>query len=109
MAWCFTIATVRLGLALRSKSSEIPVSLSRGCCANSTSTSHRQWSRAGRRHWLRIGDDDVPIKKRIDKRRRDLPSETITRLLEAQPIEFSEAAREVLVAAVYLRDPALPA
>ena len=50
----------------------------------------------------------MPVKRRIDKRRRDLLSETITRLLEAQPIEFSEAAREVIVAAVYFRDPALP-
>jgi hypothetical protein len=50
----------------------------------------------------------VPVKRRIDKRRRDLPSETITRLLEAQPIEFSEAAREVIIAAVYFRVPALP-
>jgi len=50
----------------------------------------------------------VPIKKRIDKRRRDLPSETITRLLEAQPIKFSEAAREEIINVVYFRDPALP-
>ena len=51
----------------------------------------------------------MPIKKRIDKRRRDLPSEAIiTDLLGAQPIDFSEAAREVIIAAVYFRDPALP-
>jgi hypothetical protein len=50
----------------------------------------------------------MPVKRRIDKRRCDLPSETITRLLEAQPIEFSEVVREVIIAAVYFRDPALP-
>ena len=49
----------------------------------------------------------MPVKRRIDKRRHDLPSETITRLLQAQSIEFSEAAREVIIAAVYFRDPAL--
>ena len=50
----------------------------------------------------------MPVKQRIDKRRRDLPSETITRLLEAQPIEFSEVAREAIIDAVYFREPALP-
>ena len=46
----------------------------------------------------------MPVQRRIDKRRRDLPCEIITRLLEAQPIEFSEAAREVIIAAVYFRE-----
>ena len=51
----------------------------------------------------------MPVKQRIDKRRRDLSETTIiTRLREGQPIEFSEFAREVIIAAVYLRDPALP-
>jgi hypothetical protein len=49
----------------------------------------------------------MPAKRRIAKRRR-AEQPAIDRLLAGLPIEFSTAAREELVAAVYFRDPELP-
>jgi hypothetical protein len=49
----------------------------------------------------------MPAKRRIAKRRRP-EQPTIECLLAGAPIEFSAAAREKLVAAVYFREPELP-
>ena len=47
----------------------------------------------------------MPVKRRVPKRRR-AEQPAIDRLLAGLPLEFSPAAREELVAAIYFHDPA---